>query len=82
MNTLGLGRYVNTFQLGVPYSGEVPPEPPTGGGGGAFHGQWKKPYDHTEYDKKWEQEQLRLRIQQEDAELVEFISVLLSKGIL
>jgi len=80
MNTLGLGRNVNTFQLGAPYAAEQ--ELPVTGGGGAFHSKWKPPYDHTEYDKKWEKEQIQLRMQREDAELVEFLTVLLSKGIL
>jgi len=53
-----------------------------GGGGGAFHGQWKPPYDYKKYDREYDQSQLESRIQREDAEISEFIVLLLSKGIL
>lgn len=75
MNSLGLGRYVNTFGLGVPYAGEVIVEEPSGGGGG----KGKDRQDNWRDIQRQKQHELILR---EDEELTMLIKTILTKGLI
>lgn len=79
MNTLGLGRQVNTFWLGLPYAGDIvieEPEPATGGTSKKIN----RPYFW--YKEKGLERERMARIKREDDEILEFIKVILTKGLL
>lgn len=78
MNTLGLGRPVYSFGLGVPYA-YTPPPPPVGGGGRPW-----KPFKGYDYElPDWlDEKDLRERILQDDHEVLELIVTMLTKGML
>ena len=69
MNTLDLGRYINTLDLGLPFGEAVVEEPDLGG---------SQFYD----EDKIQQRRLHEQIMQEDHDMTEFLRTLLSKGIL
>lgn len=78
MNTLGLGRPVYSFGLGVPYGGTPEPEPPPRGGGAP----WRAPKQYKLPDWLYEEDDLIERIQKDDHEVMEIIVAMLTKGIL
>lgn len=59
--------------------------PPTGGGGGAFASgvrpKWRPPYDHNKADKDYKNGVIA-KIQEDDKEVIELITMLLTKGIM
>ena len=74
MNTLGLGRYVNTFGLGAPYAQEV--AAPTGGG---YTGStWKKPYQLPDW---LDDKEIQTRIMEDDQEVLEIIMTMITRGM-
>lgn len=95
MNTFGLGRQVHTFGLGNPYL-EIPVEPPVspppsggGAGGGGLiggnrgrvvrEGEWSEWHDKNKEAPGQRQRDMILR---EDQEMIEFITAILTKGII
>ena len=71
MNTLDLGRYINTLDLGLPFGEALVEERELGG---------RQFYE--EEQQKIQQRRLHEQIMQEDHDITEFIRTLLSKGLI
>ena len=76
MNTLGLGRYVNTFGLGAPYATETPT---VTGGGGYTSVPRERPYQLPDW---LDDKEIQTRIMEDDQEVLEIIMIMMTERML